>query len=217
MNLYQRPGTRFAALALLLLLPAAGVWGQAGAGAAPTKIAVISVQEAIASTAEGKVAAAQMQAQFSAQQNDLENIQKQIQDVATRLNSGSRTLSDDEKARLQRQGEMMQRQLQRKQDDLNDQVTAARADIVDEIGRKMMDVLDRYSKDKGLALVLDSSAQGTPVVYGAMQLDITQDIVHLYDEQYPVKSAAPAPAAPNRPAASAPKPAAPATPAAPAK
>ncbi len=98
--------------------------------------------------------------------------------------------------RLQRQGVMMQRQLQRKQDDMNDQVTAARADIVDEIGRKMMDVLDHYAKDKGLALVLDSSAQGTPVVYGSMQLDITQDIVHLYDQQYPVKSSSSAPAAP---------------------
>jgi outer membrane protein len=166
----------------------------------PTKIAVLSVQEAIAATGEGKVAAAQMQAQFGAQQADLENIQKQIQDVANRLNSGSRTLSDDEKARLQRQGEMMQRQLQRKQDDMNDQVTAARADIVDEIGRKMMDVLDHYAKDKGYALVLDSSAQGTPVVYGSMQLDITQDIVRLYDQQYPVKQSA-APAAPSKPAA----------------
>lgn len=215
MKLYQRPGTIYAALALLLFLPAAGAWAQAGgAGAAPTKIAVLSVQEAIASTAEGKMAAAQMQAQFGAQQADLENIQKQIQDVASRLNNGSRTLSDDEKARLQRQGEMMQRQLQRKQDDMNDQVTAARADIVDEIGRKMMDVLDHYSKDKGYGLVLDSSAQGTPVVYGAMQLDITADIVRLYDQQYPVKSSA-APAAPSRSAT--PSASRPATGAAPAK
>jgi outer membrane protein len=200
MKLHQRPGTIFAALALLLSLPVAGAWAQAGGSAAPTKIGVLSVQEAIAATAEGKVAAAQMQAQFGAQQADLENIQKQIQDVASRLNNGSRTLSDDEKARLQRQGEMMQRQLQRKQDDMNDQVTAARADIVDEIGRKMMDVLDHYAKDKGLALVLDSSAQGTPVVYGSMQLDITQDIVHLYDQQYPVKSSSSAPAAAPKPA-----------------
>jgi outer membrane protein len=208
MNLHQRRGVIYAALALFLLLPAAGVWGQAGGGAAvPTKIAVISVQEAIAATAEGKVAAAQMQAQFGAQQAELENIQKQIQDVANRLNTGVRTLSDDEKAKLQRQGEMMQRQLQRKQDDMNDQVTAARADIVDEIGRKMMDVLDRYSKDKGLSLVLDSSAQGTPVVFGSPQLDITQDIVSLYDQQYPVKASTSAPAAPR---ATAPKPATPA-------
>ena len=115
-------------------------------------------------------------------------MQKQIQELQSRLSNGQRTLSDDEKARLQRQGEMMMRQMQRKQDDLNEQVQAAQGDIVDEIGRKMMEVLDRYSKDKGFAIVLDSSAQGTPVVYGAPQLDITQDIIHLYDQQYPLKA-----------------------------
>ena len=213
MNLYQRPTTLYMTMAIFLLLPVTGAWAQAGA--APTKIAVMNMQEAIASTAEGKQAAAQLQAQFVPQQTELENVQKQIQDVATRLNSGARTLSDEEKARLQRQGEMLQRTFQRKQDDLNDQVTAARADVVDGIGRKMMDVLDRYSKDKGFALVLDNSAQGTAVVFGSSQLDVTQDIIRSYDQQYPLKSAAPAaaPAAPSHPAAStAPQPAKPASP-----
>ena len=116
---------------------------------------------AIASTAEGKQANVQLQTQFTPQSTELDNIQRQMQDIQTRMANGARTLSDDEKARLQRQGEMLQRQFQRKQDDLNDQLTAAQGDIVDEIGRKMLDVLDKYSKEKGLAVVLDSSAQGS--------------------------------------------------------
>ncbi len=39
-------------------------------------------------------------------------------------------------------------------------------------------------------VVLDSSAQGSPVVYGATQADITQEIVRLYDQAYPLKAGA---------------------------
>jgi outer membrane protein len=212
MNLYRRPIGFTAALAALLLLPAMGAWAQTGAAAAsaPTKIGILNIRLAIGSTAEGKQANVQLQVQFTPQTTDLDNIQRQIQDLQNRLTSGARTLSEDEKARLQRQGEMLQRQFQRKQEDLNDQLTAAQGDIVDEIGRKMLDVLDKYSKEKGIGLVLDSSAQGSPLVYGSPQLDVTEDIIRLYDQQHPIKAAA-APA--TRPAT----PATPATPAAPAK
>jgi outer membrane protein len=183
-------------LAALLLLPAAGAWAQgAAAEAVPTKIAVMNVRQAIVSTAEGKQASAQLQSQFAPQQTDLENTQKQITDVQNRLTNGARTLSDDGKARLQREGEMLSHQFQRKQDDLNEVVQAAQGDVVDTIGRKMLEVLDRYSREKGYAAVLDTSAQGTPVIYGSSQIDITQDIVRLYDQQYPIKASSATPGA----------------------
>jgi outer membrane protein len=214
MNLYRRPRGFYAAMAVFLLLPAAGAWAQAGGAAAPTKTAILNVKLAIASTAEGKQANVQLQAQFTPQTTELDNVQRQLADIQTRLTNGARTLSQDEQARLQRQGEMLQRQFQRKQDDLNDQLTAAQGDIVDAIGQKMLTVLDKYSKDKGIAVVLDSSAQGSPLVYGAMQLDITDDIVRLYDQTYPLKAAAPAASPAPKPATpAAPKPATPAAPA----
>jgi outer membrane protein len=179
---------------LFFLAPAAVSWAQAGgdtASAAP-KIGVLNVRQAIVSTAEGRQASAQLQTQFTPQQNDLDNIQKQIQDLQNRMTNAARTLSEEEKARLQRQYEMLARQFQRKQEDMGEQLNAAQADIIDEIGRKMLDVLDRYSREKGLAIVLDSSAQGSPLLYATTQLDITQDIIRLYDQEHPAKAAAPA-------------------------
>jgi outer membrane protein len=200
------------ALAALLLFPAAAALAQTGAATA-NKVGVINIRQAIVTTAEGKQASAQMQAKFDPQQNDLQNMQKQIQDLQNRLNSGQRTLSADEQARLQRQGELLAREFQRKQDDLNEEVTAEQGDIVDTIGRKMVDVIEKYSKDNGFVVVLDSSAQGTPVVYGATQADITQEIIRLYDQAYPLKagSSSTAPsggAAPPKPATSTTPPAA---------
>ena len=188
MRLHGCSRYRWAAVAALLLLPGVTAWAQGGAAAAaPAKYGVINVRQAIVTTAEGKQASAQLQSQFAPRQGELEGLQKQMTDLQNRLSAGARTLSADEQARLQRQGDLLSHEFQRKQDDLNEEVTAAQSDIVDTIGRKMLDVLDRYAKENGFAMVLDSSAQGSPVVYSATELDVTNAIVRLYDQAYPVK------------------------------
>jgi outer membrane protein len=175
------------ALAALLMLPAA--WAQSNA-AVPAKVGVISVSAAIQSTAEGKQAAAELQSQFAPRQTELDNLRKQIEDLQTRLRTTSNTLSDEEKARLSREGDQYTRTYQRKQQESQDDYTEAEREIVDRIGRKMIDVLDKYSKDNGYSLILDNSAQNTPVIYAANTIDVTQDIIKLYDQSYPVKNAA---------------------------
>jgi outer membrane protein len=197
-----------AALVLVCLAPVRGLHAQAAASgsSAPTKIAVINIRNAIVATAEGKQAQAQLQSQFAPKQNELQALQKQIEELQRRMTEGARTLSDDEKAKMQREGELLSRRLQRGNDDLNEELNAAQGEIVDSIGRKMLEVLDRYSRENGYTVVLDTSAQGSPVVYGSSQSDITQEIVRLFDQAYPIKTGAAAPAAP-KPAASAPAPA----------
>ena len=194
-----------AAVLLLSMATAPGVRAQASA-AGPVKIAIINVRNAIVATAEGKQAQALLQSQFAPKQNELQGMQKQIEDLQRRMSEGARTLSEDEKTKMQRQGELLTRRLQRSNDDLNEELNGAQAEIVDGIGRKMLEVLDRYSRENGYTVVLDTSAQGSPVVYGSSQSDITQDIVRLFDQAYPVKGAAAAAPAPKA-AAPAPAPA----------
>src|SRR3984957_2772297 len=105
------------AVAGLLMTPA--VWAQAAPAAqASGKVGVINIQAAIASSAEGKQAAAELQSQFTPRMNELQNLQKQIEDVRNRLQAGQSTLSDEEKARLQREGDELTRTHQRKQQEL---------------------------------------------------------------------------------------------------
>jgi outer membrane protein len=193
-------------LAALLMTPA--VWAQASAPAGG-KVGVLSIQAAIASTAEGKVAAAELGSQFAPRSTELQNMQKQIDDLRSRLQTGQSTLSDDEKARLQREGEQLNRNFQRKQQEMQDDVTDAQQEVVNRIGRKLVDVLNKYAQENGYSIILDTSGQQTPVLYAANQIDVTQEIIHLYDQNYPVKTGAGATAPAPRPA---PRPAAPATP-----
>jgi outer membrane protein len=178
-------------VAALCLLGTATVKAQTAAApgsATGTKIGVISVRQAIAGTAEGKQAGAELQSQFASRQNELEAMNKQINELRQRLEAGQGKISADESARLQRQGETMARQLQRKQDEYQEDVNGAQADVFDRIGRKMIDVLDRYARENGYVAILDSSAQNTPILFASTNIDITQDIVKLFDQAYPIKA-----------------------------
>jgi outer membrane protein len=204
---------RLAVSALAVLLTMSAVWAQSSGAGAPTKVGVINVQVAITSTAEGKQAAAELQSKFAPRQSELDNMRKNIDDMQTRLRTGQTTLSDDEKARLAREGDQTTRAYQRKQQEAQDDFNDEQQEVVNRIGRKMMAILDKYSKENAYAIIFDTSAQQTPVVYAANQIDVTQEIIRLYDQGNPVKggatvpgaSAAPKPVAP-RPATPAPKP-----------
>ncbi len=69
-------------------------------------------------------------------------------------------------------------------------MNAAQGEVIDRIGRKLVDVLDRYARENGYVAIFDSSAQNSPILYKSTQIDVTQDIVRLYDQAYPVKAAA---------------------------
>ena len=151
----------FPVLAALLMTPA--VWAQAtGAGApASAKVGVLNVQAAIASTAEGKQAAAELQSQFAPRTTELQNLQKQIEELRNRLQTGQSTLSDEEKVRLQREGDQLTRAFQRKQQEFQDDTNDAQQEVVNRIGRKLVDVLNKYSKENGYSIILDTSSQQT--------------------------------------------------------
>jgi outer membrane protein len=197
-----------AALAALFVLGTVAARAQAPAAAgsaAGGKVGVISIRQAIGTTAEGKVAQAELQSQFAPRQNEIENLNKQINDLQQRLQSGQGKLNPEEEARLRQQGQRLAQRLDRMNTEYQEDVNAALGDITDRIGRKMVDVLDRYSRENGYVIVLDSSAQSTPILYASTQIDVTQDIVRLYDQAYPVKGGAattpakPAPAKPTTP------------------
>ena len=103
-----------------------------------TKIGVINVQVAITSTAEGKQAAAELQSRFAPRQTELDNIRKQIDERQTKLRTGQTTLSDEEQARLAREGDQMTRAYQRKQQESQDDFNDAQQELVNRIGRKIV-------------------------------------------------------------------------------
>jgi outer membrane protein len=207
----SRNVVRVAMLGMACLLGTNAVRAQAAAGSASSgKIGVINIRQAIATTAEGKQANAELQTQFQPRQSELENLNKQINDLRQQIAANQTTWSDEQKTKATAQGQRLTTQLERKQNELQEDANSALGEVTDRIGRKMMDVLDRYARENGLVAVFDSSAQNTPILYASSNIDITQEIIKLYDAAYPGKTTTsapatkPAPAKPTTPPASKP-------------
>jgi len=170
---------------------AAGLWAQskpANGAEAGAKVAAINMRAAIANTSEGKQAAAQMETQFSARRKEIEDLNKKINDIRNRLEAGGSLHSNEEQERLTLEGQRLTRQLERRQSEFQEDLNDAQSDVISRIGRRMVEVLGKYAPSNGYGAVLDNSSQSTPVMYASA--DITQEVVKLYDETYPVKKAA---------------------------
>jgi len=202
---------RSAALFAACLVGTAASWAQAApaAAAAPVKsVGIINLRGAIGSTAEGKQASAELQSQFAPRSTEIDAMTKQINDLQQKLQAGQGKLSQEEETRLTSEGQRLTQRLDRRRNDFQEDATAAQQEVLERIGRKMVDVLDRYARENGFSVVLDTSGQNSPILYASNQVDVTQDIIRLYDQQYPVKTgAAPATAKPATPKPATPPPA----------
>ena len=164
-------------------------------GQVPTKIAIIHVQNAILSTKDGQKAAADLQATFNPRQQELEKKRSELAALQEQLRKGSATMSDEAKTKLMRDIDATTTKVNRDTQDAQSDLDEAQGKVMQELGGKMMAVLEKYATQNALAVVLDVSNPQTPVLWAASAVDITNDIVKLYDQAYPGTAAA-APAVP---------------------
>ncbi len=183
-------------------------------GAAPTKIGIIHVQAAILGTKEGQKAAADVNTKFAPKQAELEKKKNSIDALEDQLRKGQATLSEDNKNKLMRDIDTGKKSLQRDSEDAQADLEQEENKVYNELGSKLYAVVDKYARDNGFAMIIDVSPQTQPVFWAADAINITKDVIELYDKANPVTtSAAPGAAPSSKPAATgaaAPRPSAPA-------
>jgi outer membrane protein len=202
---------RYTVLAALIAGLAGSAFAQSAAPA-PTKVAILNIQAAIAATKDGQRAQQELQKKFEPMRTRLEKKNQEIEADKASLQRGSNAMSAEQKDKLMRDIDSKTKALNRDAEDAQAEVDQETGKIMQELGGRMMTILNKYARDNGYALVMDVPPQQTPVLYAAD--DLTETMVKLYDQNAPA-AAAPA-AAPPKPAAGTPAPspaAAPKTPA----
>jgi len=191
----------------------------AQAASTPTKVGIIHIQNAILATKDGQKAANDLQTKFSPTKSQIDKMNSDVMAVEDKLKKGSQTLSDDARQQLMRDRDQNATALKRATEDAQAEVEQEEGKIMQELGQRVMQVVAKYATDNGFAIIIDVSSQQTPVLWAATGIDITKEIVDLYDKNAPAASAAPKPSAGTTPPAAAPKTATPAArpPAPPAK
>jgi outer membrane protein len=185
---------------LLAVLAAACIACGAYAQAPTTKIAVISFQGAIIGTKDGQKAAKELETKFAPKKKQLTDQQTELQSLNDQLRKGSNTMSQEKQAQLEREIEEKNKRFQRDQQDANDEWNAEQQRLLQSLGQRLIAVINKYAKDNGYTMVVDVSNPNTPVLYASSAIDITQDIISLYDKTSVNGGPASVPTAPGTPA-----------------
>lgn len=189
-----------AAAALLCL-----AWG-ANAQQTPAKVGVISIQGAIAGTKDGQKASQELDTKFMPKKKEFDSRQSEIAQMQDQFNKGGSVMSDDKRNQLARDIDEKKKRLQRDMQDAEEELQGEQQRLLQGLGQRMMAVIEKYAKDNGYTIVLNVSDPNTPVLYASSAIDITQDIISLYDKTS--TNGGPA-AAPGTPGAVTPKPSTP--------
>jgi len=173
----------------IALLAALGVSAQAP----PTKVGTINIQQAIIATKDGQKAAADLQARFEPRRKEFEKRQGEIAGLQEQFRKAGTAGSDELKARLTRDIDQRTKALNRDTEDAQAEWDQEQQKVLNEIGGRLMQVIDKHARDNAYTIILDVSSPQTPVLYIANGIDLTNDIVKVYDANAP--SSIPAPSA----------------------
>jgi outer membrane protein len=149
---------------------------------AQQKVGVVQMQTAITATKEGQKAAGDLQTKMAPKQKELEAKQAELRKLQETLQKGASAMNEQARAQMARELEVKNKDYQRTLDDAKADLQSEQDRILNELGAKLMAVVNKYSKDNGYSLVIDVSNPQTPVMYASDTIDITKDVVDLYDK-----------------------------------
>jgi outer membrane protein len=163
----------------------------------PGKIAVIYLQGAIGNTKDGQKAVSELEAKTAPKKKEIDQKQSEIAAMQDQLNKGTNTMSDTAKNDLYKNIEAKKKNLQRDIEDAQAELDQDQQKILQQIGGKIQAVIERYAHDHGYVLVVDVSSPQSNVFYASPSIDITKEIIELYDQSTAALSnPTPAPKAP---------------------
>ena len=161
------------------------------ASAQTVKIATINMQQALAETNDGKKAIADLRAKFGPRDQDFQKRGQELQAKQDQYRKTQATLSEEQKTKMESDIAVMQRNLQRDSDDAQADMQQEEQKMVQELGGKIMAVVNKYATDNQYTMVFDVSGQPNNIMFASSAVDITRDIIGMYDKAAPTTPTAP--------------------------
>ena len=165
---------------------------------AGTKFAFVNTTAVLQGTAEGQKELSQMEQYITERQATLDSQTSELETLRQQYESQARMLNPDTAAEMQRTIVDKERALRRLQEDVEVEVNNRRSDVLGKMSEKIQVVIAEFAEQNGYGAVF---LQSPALPFFAPALDITADIIRIYDQKYPVAGAAaadtPAPAPQN--------------------
>jgi outer membrane protein len=176
----------------ILALPCLALFAAAIAGAQappaappPTKVGVIQVQAALTGTKDGQKAVAEYQSRIAPKVKEMERKRGEIQELQDKLSKGGSAMAQGAKDELARNIDTKTKSYNRDMEDAEAEAQAEQRKMLEELSGKMQVVIEKYAQANGYTLLLDVSNQNTNVIWISTAIDVTKDIIELYDKLNP--------------------------------
>src|ERR1700719_4683911 len=195
----------------------------AGAGSAPatpaapttiatgtgSKIGTINIEQAVVVTNEGQRDFEALRKKLEPKQNELKGQNDELENLQKQLQTQEGKLNDDARGTLVKQIETKKKSFDRQVQDAQEDAQNQQKEIFQRILQKMAPVIVKHAQDSGFAMIVDTSNPWpqSPVLWYGEGGDITRAVVDLYNTQSGVPAAAATGAAkPAAPKPTTPKP-----------
>lgn len=166
----------------------------------PSKVGVISMQGALVGTKDGQKASQELEAKWAPKKKEMDARGAEIAQLEDQLRKGGSLMSEDKRNQMTRDIDEKKKRYERDAQDAQDELNQDQNKVLQSLAQRLYAVVEKYAKDNGYTMVIDVSAQNTPVLYASSGVDITQDIIALYDKTSANGGPAVIPGATARPA-----------------
>jgi outer membrane protein len=163
--------------ATALLCLAFGAFAQA-----PAKVGVISMQGALVGTKDGQKASQELETKWAPKKKEMDARGAEISQLEDQMRKGGSLMSEDKRSQTLREIDEKKKRYQRDAQDAQEELNQDQNKVLQSLAQRLYAVVEKYAKDNGYTMIIDVSAQNTPVLYASSGVDITQDIIALYDK-----------------------------------
>jgi Skp family chaperone for outer membrane proteins len=151
------------------------------------KIAYVDLQRIAQGSAEGKTAATKIQALQKQKLGEIQEKNKQLEELRKKLEQGGTVMSDPARSQLEKDIDRSARELQFMQQNAQAEAEQLERELNTEFQRKLNPILEQVAKEKGLHMLFSIRDNGA--VWADTGLDLSDEIIKRFDA-----AAKPAPA-----------------------
>lgn len=170
----------------------AGAQGSTGSavtpGGASMKIGVINVERLVQESALGKEAFGRVKKLNDQKKDEGEKLQKELRDMEQKLADQGAALAEDKRDSLQKSYQEKAIAFKRFQDDANRELEASQKKELSELERRVFPVINQVGKERGFTLIFNKFQSG--LVYAEDTVDITDEVLKVFNTTVAVPSAA---------------------------
>jgi outer membrane protein len=176
---------REAAMAAAMLVGLSALWWALTPALAQapqaTRLGYVDLQRILAKSQAGVQAREQLEKEKVGMQKQLDGQKVELDKLRDELEKKGQLLSADARRDKQDQLERKLRDAQRLAGDLEKELQKREQTMGTKILRELEGVFTKVGKEKGYAMILERRQAG--VVYGATELDVTEEVIKAFDDE----------------------------------